>query len=59
MMSFDLRERKYQENAKALVKKNSILGAALQNQSHNQVKTRIVSDFKNLNSITTKLMKEH
>ena len=58
MVSFDIKERRYQEEAKVSIKKNSILASAL-TSSHTQVRTRIVSDFKNMNAVTSKLMKEH
>jgi hypothetical protein len=59
MTSFDLKERRYQEEAKVQVKKNSVLAQALHSQTQTQVRTRIVSDFKNLNAVTSKLQKEH
>lgn len=55
MQVIDLNERKYQEEAKQLIKKNSILTSALNNQNHTQIRTRIVSDFKNMNAVTSKL----
>ena len=59
MLSFDIKERKYQEDAKVLIKKNSILSSSLNSQQNTYLRTRIVSDFKNLNAVTSKLMKEH
>ena len=44
METIDWNERKYQEDAKVQLKKNSILGKAAQ-KGKNQIRTRIVSNF--------------